>query len=119
MDLDWRAVAVGAATGLVIAVPGAVLGGVTDIVAFAALVFAGFVIAGVVAASKGPGTPFTHGIVAGVVVWAVIQGIGTLLVVAKGDDLHPLAYVFNGLLAAGLGLLGGLIAERRTAKAQG
>ena len=119
MDLDWRAVAVGAALGLAVAVPGAVLGGVTDIVAFAALVFAGFVVAGTVAASKGPSTPFTHGIVAGVVVWAVVQGIGTLLVVAKGDDLHPLAYVFNGLLAAGLGLLGGLIAERRSARTPG
>ena len=119
MTLDWRAVSFGAGIGLALAVPGAVLGGVTDVVAFAALVFAGFVAAGTVAASKGPSTPFTHGIVAGVVVWLVIQGIGTLLVVAKGDDLHPLAYVFNGLLAAGLGLLGGLIAERRTAKAQG
>ena len=119
MELDWRAVAVGAATGLVVAVPGAVLGGVTDIVAFASLVFAGFIVAGIVAASKGPSIPFTHGIAAGVVVWAVIQGIGTLLVIAKGDDLHPLAYVFNGLLAAGLGLLGGLIAERRSARAPG
>ena len=119
MNLDWRAVGVGAAVGLAIAVPGAVLGGVTDVVAFAVLVFAGFIAAGTVAASKGPSTPFTHGIVAGVVVWLVIQGIGTLLVVAKGDDLHPLAYVFNGLLAAGLGLLGGLIAERRSAKAPG
>jgi hypothetical protein len=54
-----------------------------------------------------------------VVVWAVVQGIGTILVVAKGDDLHPLAYVFNGFLAAGLGLLGGMIAERRVARASG
>ena len=119
MNLDGRAVAVGAAFGLAIAVPGAVLGGVTDVIAFAALVFAGFVAAGFVAASKGPGTPFTHGIAAGVVVWLVIQGIGIVLVVAKGNDLHPLAYIFNGLLAAGLGLLGGLVAERRSAKAQG
>jgi hypothetical protein len=117
--LDWRAVGIGALLGLAVAVPGAVLGGVTDVVAFAVFVFAGFVLAGVVAASKGPSIPFTHGIVAGVVVWAVVQGIGTILVVAKGDDLHPLAYVFNGFLAAGLGLLGGLIAERRVARASG
>jgi hypothetical protein len=119
MTIDWRAVGVGAAVGLAIAVPGAVLGGVTDIVAFAVLVFAGFVAAGFVAASKAPSAPFTHGIAAGVVVWIVVQGIGTLLVVAKGDDLHPLAYIFNGLLAAGLGLLGGLVAERRSARAPG
>ena len=119
MELDWRAVGAGALCGLAVALPGAVLGGVTDVVAFAVLVFAGFVFAGIVAASKGPGTPFTHGIAAGVAVWLVVQGIGVLLVVAKGDDLHPLAYVFNGLLAAGLGLLGGLVAERRSARAAG
>ena len=119
MDLDWRAVGIGALCGLAVAIPGAVLGGVTDVVAFAVLVFVGFVLAGIVAASKRPDAPFTHGIVAGVAVWVVVQGIGTLLVVAKGDDLHPLAYMFNAILSAGLGLLGGLVAERRTAKAQG
>jgi hypothetical protein len=119
VDLDWRAVGFGTAVGLAIAIPGAILGGVTDVVAFALLVFAGFVAAGVVAGSKGPSTPFTHGIAAGVAVWLVVQGIGTLLVVAKDEELHPLGYIFNGLLAAGLGLLGGLIAERRSARLQG
>jgi hypothetical protein len=52
VDLDWRAVGFGTAVGLAIAIPGAILGGVTDVVAFALLVFAGFVAAGVVAGSS-------------------------------------------------------------------
>jgi hypothetical protein len=115
LKLDSRAVALGAAAGFVIAFPGLVLGGITDIAAFVVFVFAGMASAGFIAGSKCPDTPLTHGIVAALVTYALAAAIAIALLLAKGDNLHPAVYVFNAGVAAGLGLLGGYLADRRAA----
>jgi len=113
LKLDGRAVALGAAVGFVIAFPGLVLGGITDIAAFVVFVFGGMASAGFVAGSKVPDTPLTHGIVAALVTYGLAAVIAIALLLAKGNDLHPAVYVFNAGVAAGLGLLGGYLADWR------
>jgi hypothetical protein len=115
LKLDPRAVALGVAVGFVIAFPGLVLGGITDIAAFVIFVFAGMTSAGFVAGSKRLDTPLTHGIVAALITYALAAVIAIALLLAKGDDLHPAVYVFNAGVAAGLGLFGGYLADRRAA----
>jgi hypothetical protein len=101
--------------GLVIAFPGLVLGGITDVTGFVILVFGGMASAGFIAGSKRPDAPLTHGIVAALIAYAVAALIAVGLRLAKGHDLSPAVYVFNAGVAAGLGLLGGHIADRRSA----
>jgi hypothetical protein len=115
LTLDWRAVALGAAVGFLIALPGLVLGGITDVAAFVILVFGGMASAGFIAASKRPDAPLTHGIIAALVTYATAALLAIALRLARGDDLHPAVYVFQAGVAAGFGLLGGYIADRRSA----
>lgn len=113
MSLDWRAVSAGAAAGLAIAFPGLVLGGLFDVAIFALVVLGGFVAAGYVAGSKRPDAPLSHGILAALVTFAVAEAIAIALIVAKGNQVHPAVYVFLAGVAAGLGLTGGSLSQRR------
>jgi 4-hydroxybenzoate polyprenyltransferase len=114
LSLDWRAILLGAAVGLAIAFPGLVLGGLLDVELFAIVVLGGFVGAGYVAGSKRPDAPLSHGILAALVTFGIAEAIAIALILAKGNDLHPAVYVFLAGVAAGLGLIGGTIAERRS-----
>jgi hypothetical protein len=40
--------------------------------------------------------------------------IAITLLVAKGDTINPAVYVFDAGIAAGLGLFGGYVAERKS-----
>lgn len=115
MKLDWRAILLGATTGLAIAFPGLILGGLLGSGIFALVVLAGFVSAGYVAGSKRPDAPLSHGIMAALVTFAVAETIAIAIIVAKGNDVHPAVYVFLAGVAAGLGLTGGSLSERRRA----
>jgi hypothetical protein len=59
----------------------------------------------------------THGAVAAVIAYAAAQTV-TVIVRVVGDNKlrSPVVYVFNLLLMASLGVVGGLIAERRNAR---
>ena len=90
------------------------LGGLTDIALFVIIVFLGFACAGFAGAVRVPGAPLSNGIVAAVVTCVAAQLIGIALIAAKGDEQHPAAWIFNLGIAAGLGLAGASLAERRT-----
>lgn len=114
--LDRRAIALGATVGFVVAFPGLILGGLTDAVVFVVLVFAGMIAAGFVAGAKRPDAPLSNGIVAALGTYLVAALIAIALLVAKGDSINPAAYVFDAAVAAGLGLFGGHLAERRSVR---
>jgi hypothetical protein len=116
-DLDWRAIGLSAAGGFMIAFPGLVLGGITDIALFVIIVFLGFACAGFAGGVRVPNAPLSNGIVAALVTCVVAQAIGIALIAAKGDTQHPAAWVLNLGVAAGLGLAGASLAERRTTRA--
>lgn len=105
----------GTGTGLAVAFPGLVLGGLLDAAIFALVVLAGFVAAGYVAGSRRPDSPLSHGILAALGTFTIAETIAIALIVAKGNTLHPAVYVFLAGVAAGLGLAGGSLSERRRA----
>ena len=114
--IDRRAAGLGAAVGFAVAFPGLVLGGLTDAAAFVLFVFAGMIAAGFVAGSKRPDAPLSNGIVAALATYVISATIAVALLVAKGDSVNPAVYVFDAGVAAGLGLFGGYLAERRSVR---
>ena len=85
---------------------------------FAVLALLGFVAGGYVAGFRQPTTPMAHGAVAALVGFAVAQAVSALLQLARDESVSIVAVVFNALLAANVGLVGGLLGgKRRTAQA--
>ena len=123
MRVDGRAIGLGALVAMAICVPLAVLSQVISeygsgdgagiVVVFYFVVLAGLAVGGFVAGSRRPETPLSHGILAAVLAYAVIQGIGVIVNLARGDDISLVAIVFNAGLAAAMGLLGGWLANWR------
>lgn len=122
--LDWKAVGAGVLAALVLALPAGLIGAVvvTDesnngVFVFFLVIMAGMLVGGFVAGSKRPDSPFTHGAAAAVIAYAAAQTV-TVIVRLVGDNKlrSPVVYVFNMLLMASLGVVGGLIAERRNAR---
>lgn len=119
MRLDGRAVGAGALVALAVAVPVATVGSVllddgSDAVfAFAVLSLAGFFAGGWVAGARRPLAPGRHGAAAALAGFAVAQAVAAVLQSARDEDLRPVAWVFNALLATSVGLLGGATAGRR------
>lgn len=123
--LRWRAVALGAAAAMAVTVPAAVLGersaDATDepsnlVFLWFVLVLAGFVLGGFLAARAAPGAPFSNGAVAALLAYALVQGVGVVLVLVRGERLRLAQLAFNALVAYASGLLGGLLASRRAAR---
>lgn len=123
MRLDWRAIGIGAAVAIAISLPLAILsqvlsdfgdgGGSAIVILFFFLVLAGFVVGGFVAGSKRAESPLTHGILAAAAAYLLVQAVGIVLNLARGDELDLFGLVFNAGLAAAMGLLGGWIANSR------
>jgi putative membrane protein (TIGR04086 family) len=123
-QLDGRAIGAGVVAALVFALPAALIGAivVTDesnngVFAFFLVIMAGMLVGGFVAGSKRPDSPLTHGALAAVIGYAAAQTVTILVRVVDGSKLRsPVVYVFNALLMASLGVVGGLVAERRNAR---
>jgi hypothetical protein len=122
VKLDARPILLGAAVALGVYLPVAVVGGLTSaggplLVILLLVALAGFVAGGYTAGRDQHETPMTHGAVAALLGYLVVQPIA-LVVAAVGDgDLPPAgAIVFNALLAAALGLAGGWLADRAHAR---
>jgi putative membrane protein (TIGR04086 family) len=123
MRFDGRAIGLGALVAMAICVPLAVVSQIISdygngdaagvVVVFYFVVLAGLAAGGFVAGSRRPETPLSHGILAAVVAYVVVQGIGVLVNLARGDDISVVAIVFNAGLAAAMGLLGGWLANWR------
>ena len=124
MSIDWRAVRAGAIVALVFAAPAAIVSAIvvdddsgTVVFVFYVVIIIGMLAGGFVAGSKRPDTPLTHGAVAAATAYVIAQALAVLIKLAKGSDVRsPAVYVFNLLLMASIGVVGGFIAERRNAR---
>jgi putative membrane protein (TIGR04086 family) len=124
MTVDWKAIGAGVVAALVLALPAGLIGAVVvndesnnGVFVFFLVIMAGMLVGGFVAGSKRPDSPLTHGAIAAVLAYALAQTV-TVLVRVLGDTKlrSPVVYIFNALLMASLGVVGGLIAERRNAR---
>jgi hypothetical protein len=122
--IDWRAVGAGVVAALVLALPAGLVGAVivTDesnngVFLFFLLIMVGMLAGGFIAGSKRPDSPLTHGAIAAAFAYTAAQSVTILVRVVDGSTLRsPVVYVFNLLLMASLGVVGGLVAERRNAR---
>jgi hypothetical protein len=64
------------------------------------------------ARSSGEGTPLMHGAAGAAGTWAVLQVLGIVIRLARGDGISPASIIFTGLLAASAGVIGGILATR-------
>ena len=127
MRLDWRAIGAGAAIALMVAVPAALIGELLLgddppdeqsplVFVFVALILLGCLAGGYTAGARRPDMPLTHGAMAALSAYVAVQAVGVVLVAARGDDIRVVAIIFNALLSASVGVLGGLLANRRAAR---
>jgi hypothetical protein len=122
--VELRAVALGAAVVVVVALPLAVLdaagrdggeAGPLSLLVFIVTLVA-FVVGGHVAARRAPASPYSTSALAALLGFAVVAAIGAATRAARGDEVSVTRIVFNGLLAYACGLVGGGIASRRAPK---
>jgi putative membrane protein (TIGR04086 family) len=74
----------------------------------------GLVAGGRVAGRRQPGAPLTHGALAALAAYVALIVVITAIRLALGRDVaDPVSLVFNGLMAASAGILGGYLAVRR------
>ena len=121
--LDPRAVLVGAAVSLAIAVPPAVLAQIQSdrdalegsnwVLILFAVVLAAFVVGGYVAAKRAAAEPLTNGAVAALLAYVLVQGYGIVRRLADGDEIRWLGILFAALLAASCGTVGAIVATAR------
>lgn len=121
--LDPRAVLVGAAVSLAIAVPPAVLAQIQSdrdalegsnwVLILFAVVLAAFVVGGYVAAKRAAAEPLTNGAVAALLGYVLVQGYGIVRRLADGDEIRWLGILFAALLAASCGTVGAILATAR------
>lgn len=121
--MNWTAVRAGAALALAVTLATLVVVELVDLAvglhrgsnwvfAFYALVLAGLVAGGRRAARQREGAPVVHGLAAALAAYAVVALLAVVLRLTTDRDLDPVALVFNALMAASAGILGGLLAER-------
>lgn len=114
---------IGALWCLVIAVPAAVVtsvladNGSTDqsnwvFLALLAIVVA-YLLGGAQAGMRALDAPFLNGATATFAAFAVVQTVGVVLRLIRGDDISIIGIVFNGLLAASFGTVGAWFGARR------
>jgi hypothetical protein len=120
MTIDWRAVGAGVAAALAVALPAGLIGAVvvkdgsSGVFLFTFVIMTGMLVGGFVAGSKRPDSPLTHGAIAAVLAYALTQTATIVVRVIGNKDLRSvLVYVFNALFMASVGIVGGLVAERR------
>lgn len=126
MRLDWNAVGAGLVVALAVAVPFALVAQAVDaadgdpggwVFLLVLGVYAGLVGGGYVAGRRAADTPLTHGAVAAFAAFVVVQAIGVVRRLVASEHINWGGIVFNGLLSACFGVLGGLIATRRSSAA--
>ena len=123
VKLDLPSVGLGALATMAVGIPVATIGSVilddgSDLVFFfAVLALIGFLAGGYVAGFRRPEAPMAHGAAAAFAGFAVSQAISALLQVARDESVSLVAVLFNALLAANIGLVGGLVGARRRSAA--
>lgn len=123
MTIDWRAVGIGAIVALAVAAPAALVAqalysadaisdGSNWVFVFTAVILCGCALGGFVAGRKRPDAPLSHGALAALAAFVIVQGIGVAVRLVDGDTIDAVKIVFNAMLSAAVGLLGGLLATR-------
>ncbi len=122
--LDPIAIRTGALVCLVIATPAAVIQSILAdedagrnqsnwvLLALLAIVLA-YILGGATAGKRAPEAPFLNGAAATVTAFAVVQVIGGIVRVVRGEGISPVALVFNVLLAGSIGAVGSWFGARR------
>ncbi len=116
-NISWSAVLNGAAGGLMIVAPVALLSALfIDANTFWAFVFflvtlVGFSISGFGAGRIRRDTPMMHGSLAGIATYVIIQLFGTLSRLVRGADINLASYPVLAILAGTCGVGGGLLAD--------
>lgn len=122
-SLNRSVVFAGAMITLIIAVPAALLsgllsndGGGTDqsnwvYLALLAIIVA-YLLGGALAGRAIPTAPFINGAAATLLAFTIVQGIGIILRLSRGDGVNIIALIFNGLLAASFGTVGAWLGLR-------
>jgi predicted permease len=119
-------VTIGALWCLVIAVPAAIVtsvlaeDGSTDqsnwvFLALLAIVIA-YLLGGAQAGMRALDTPFLNGAAAAFAAFAIVQTVGTVARLVRGDDVSIIGIIFNGLLAASFGTVGAWFGIRRAGR---
>lgn len=122
--IDAKAVAIGAAVTVAIAVPAALVaqtlddaGSVDDNSSVLMGIFAAILLAmavgGHIAARLRPDAPLTNSALAALAAYLLVQGIGAARLVAAGEPVSWVAIPFFALLSAASGMTGGLVADHR------
>ena len=118
--LEWSAVRTGASLGVAVSLATLILVEVVDasvgigrrsnwVFLFYAIVLAGLVAGGRLAARQRPDAPGLHGLAAAMAAFAVAAAHGTAARLLAGTGPDPVALAFNALMAASAGILGGLL----------
>ncbi|MXW61595.1 MAG: TIGR04086 family membrane protein [Acidimicrobiaceae bacterium] len=66
-----------------------------------------YLLGGAVAGRVATDAPMINGATATLVAFAVVQTVAAVFRIAGGDGINPLALIFNALLAAAIGTVGG------------
>lgn len=119
MKLEPSSVGLGAVATMAVGIPVAAIGSVvlddgSDYVFFFGLLAViGFLAGGYVAGFRQPEAPMAHGAVAALAGYAVAQAVAAVLQAARDESIDAVYVVFNALVAANIGLLGGLYGAKR------
>ena len=120
-DLDFRAIGKGAGAAAAIAVPAGIVQNLLDRGSSAA--FATFLIimlalcmGGFIAGREAPDRAMTHGGLAALIAYLVVQVLGAISRLARGDTVTWIAIPLIAMLSMSCGVVGGYIAFRRSAK---
>ncbi len=120
MTINWGALVNGAAAGLLIAGPAAVIGtlitrngaGAGVVALFVLAIAFGLMTAGFGAARIERTTPLQHAALAPVIAYVLLQVVLHLRRLAAGDPVDLWRYPVFGILASSLGVVGGMVANR-------
>lgn len=128
MRLDLRAIAVGAALAVGVATVAIVAVQLIDaavdldrdsnlLLVFYAVLLGGLVAGGRLAAARRLDAPLAHGALAAISAYVVLIAVITVVRLASGRvGPDPVAVVFNGLMSASVGILGGFLAAREAGR---
>jgi hypothetical protein len=116
--LDLAAVARGAVAGGLIVLPAGVAQTLTSKESslrglLLVVILVGLAGVGAVAGKAAADQPLKHGAAAALLAFVVVQGVGSLLRVARGESIHPVTIVFMAMLSACCGLIGAELGRRR------
>jgi putative membrane protein (TIGR04086 family) len=71
-----------------------------------------YLLGGALAGRAIPNAPFINGAAATLLAFVLVQGLFIVLRLLRDDDVNVIAFVFNGLLAASIGIVGGWFGAR-------